>query len=225
MSDRLKSFLTKVGRFCTPYFIHQLNATANYLDTGRWFQSRGLDVGRRVEDRTALFDLVGAEICEKEVAYLEFGVWKGDSIRYWARLLKNPRSVLHGFDSFEGLPEDWNFASGRHAFSVEGAIPQVDDSRVTFFKGWFDETLRGYNVPRREVLFLTLDADIYSSTKTVLDALEDAITPGTYIYFDEFCDRMHELRAFEEFIRRTGAEFRVVGANRTLTHVVFQRIA
>lgn len=225
MSDRLKSFLTTIGRFCSPHFIHQLNATANYLETGRWFRSRGLLRGERVKDRYALFDLVGAEIADKEVAYLEFGVWKGDSIRYWAKLLKNSRSILHGFDSFEGLPEDWNFESGRHAFSVGGAVPRLDDSRVTFFKGWFEETLKEYQLPRREVLFLTLDADLYSSTKTVLDALESEITPGTYLYFDEFCDRMNELRAFEEYLNRTGTEFRLVGANNTLTHVVFQRMA
>jgi hypothetical protein len=210
MSDTLKWFLTKLGRSCSPRFIHQINATVNYLETGRWFQSRGMDIRRRVANRTTLFDVVGAEIGEKEVTYLEFGVWKGDSVRHWAGLLKHPNSVLHGFDSFEGLPEAWNLASGRQAFSVGGAIPAINASRVRFFKGWFSETLKDYQIPHRDVLFRTLDADIYSFTKTVLDALEPAITLGTFIYFDEFCDRMHELRAFEEFLQRTGAEFRVI---------------
>src|SRR5208282_2854043 len=39
---------------------------------------------------------------------LEFGVAGGTSIRHIA---SSTRSLVHGFDSFEGLPEDW---SGRH---------------------------------------------------------------------------------------------------------------
>ncbi len=224
MSDQLKALLTKAGRFASPQFIHQLNAATNYLETGRWFRARGLNTGQRVKFREELFDRVASEIGPKEVAYLEFGVWKGDTMRYWSKLLRNPRSVLHGFDSFEGLPEAWNLASGKRAFSVDGVIPNIDDSRVRFFKGWFDQTLKDYQMPAHDALVLAMDADLYSSTKTVLDALEREITPGTYLYFDEFSDRMHELRAFDEFIDRTGATVRVVGANATLTHVMFQRI-
>jgi len=36
---------------------------------------------------------------------LEFGVWKGDSIRYFAKRI--PSFKFFGFDSFEGLEEDW----------------------------------------------------------------------------------------------------------------------
>jgi hypothetical protein len=225
MSVRLKSVLTKVGGYVSPMFIHQLNATANYLETGRWFRARGFAVKQRTTLREELFDIISREIGDRAVAYLEFGVWKGDSIKYWSKLLKNPNSVLHGFDSFEGLPEAWNLASGVAAFSVGGSIPKVDDPRVRFFKGWFNETLKDYRIPPHDALVITLDADLYSSTKTVLDALEPEIGPGTYLYFDEFSDRLHELRAFDEFIERTGAKFRLVAADQTLTHVAFQRVA
>lgn len=52
--------------------------------------------------------------------YLEFGVYKGESLRYWARELKHPDSKLHGFDSFEGLPKDFdvNGRYGKSAFNV-----------------------------------------------------------------------------------------------------------
>jgi hypothetical protein len=204
--------------------IHQLNAATNYLEVGRWCESHGFDASHRFKDRYELFDLVRKEVEDKEVAYLEFGVWKGETTRYWSKSLKNPNSVLHGFDSFEGLPERWNLSSGEGAFSVDGQIPQIDDPRVKFFKGWFNETLATYQVPQREVLVVNLDADIYSSTKTVLDALEKDIKPGSFLYFDEFCDRAHELRAFDEYLERTNAKFRLVAATETLLHVVFQRI-
>ena len=36
---------------------------------------------------------------------LEFGVATGRTIRHWAKLW--PDHTIHGFDSFEGLPETW----------------------------------------------------------------------------------------------------------------------
>src|ERR1017187_1233263 len=61
------------------------------------------------------------------------------------------------------------------------AIPQIDDNRVEFFKGWF-ETLPKYRCPPHEVLVINLDADLYSPTISVLRALQINIVPGTYIY-------------------------------------------
>lgn len=36
---------------------------------------------------------------------VEGGVWKGDTIRWMAN--RYPDRNLYGFDSFEGLPENW----------------------------------------------------------------------------------------------------------------------
>jgi hypothetical protein len=224
MIDRLKSLLTRVGGYCSPRVVHRLNSVVNYLEVGRWFRTRGFRVGTPVRDRFQLFDRVTEQIGHERVAYLEFGVWMGDTMRWWSKRLAHPDSVLHGFDSFEGLPEQWNLESGQSAFSMDGKLPDIPDPRVKFFKGWFDDTLKGYVVPPHDVLFITLDADLYSSTRSVLTALEKDIHPGTYLYFDEFSDRMHEMRAFEEYIARTKAEFEVVGATLPLTHVVFRRV-
>jgi hypothetical protein len=100
----------------------------------------------------------------------------------------------------------------------------VDDPRVRFHKGWFEDTLLHYQVPPHDVLFVALDADLYSSTRTVLNALRTTSAWGRTSTLDEFSDRNHELRAFDEFIRGSGMKFRVVGATASLTHVVFQRV-
>jgi len=75
--------------------------------------------------------------------------------------------------------------------------PQIDDVRVQFFKGWFEQTLPNYKCPPHDALVLNLDADLYSSTIFALNTMQDAIVPGTYIYFDEFNHRFHELRCLQ----------------------------
>lgn len=223
MLDYFKYVLTRLGAFLSARTVDNLNASISYLKVGQWMRAKGYDTRRRYSRREELFDLVGKQVGNREVLYLEFGVFQGEATRYWSKLLLNPNSKLHGFDSFEGLPEKWLADHQKGHFSTEGAIPRMDDSRVEFFKGWFDETLPKYRCPPHEALVVNLDADLYSSTICVLKALQANIVPGTYIYFDEFNNRDHELRAFDEFINETGMTFSLVGATRTLGQVVFRR--
>jgi hypothetical protein len=225
LATQIKHLLTKVGPHTPCAVVHGLNAIANYLTVGRWFKENNLTVPVRVADRYRLFDLVEGELGETEVLYLEFGVWKGASMRYWSKLLRHAGSHLHGFDSFQGLSEDWDGQAPKGYFSTGGQPPQIDDPRVKFYKGWFEDTLPAYTLPAHERLFINMDADLYSSTKFVLLCLQERITKGTYIYFDEFSDRFHELKAFDEFLRHTGMEFRVIGADLPLSSVIFQRVA
>lgn len=220
--QELKYPLTRIGERLDAKTIHYLDSALNYLAVGRWMRVHGFDVNNRAKRREQLFDIVGSEVGDKEVLYLEFGVAEGAATRYWSKLLHNPRSKLHGFDSFEGLPEDWNLRIKKGSFSVGGEAPRIEDTRVQFFKGWFDQILPVYTVPAHEVLVLVMDADLYSSTTLVLNALENEIVPGTYIYFDEFNDRTQELRAFDNFIRDTGRNFLLLGVTRGLEHALFK---
>lgn len=221
--DLFKSLLTRVGTHPSSKTIHNLNASINYLEVGRYMRANGYNVSHRVENRLRLFDLVAQQVADRVVLYLEFGVCKGSATRYWSNLLRNPESKLHGFDSFVGLPEDWFVPKGY--FNVDGQVPQIDDPRVQFFKGWFNETLPDYKFPPYEELVIILDADLYSSTIFVLNTLEQVIVPGAYLYFDDFNYRNDELRAFDEFQKRTGMKFSVVGVSRPLSQVMFQRIS
>jgi Macrocin-O-methyltransferase (TylF) len=224
MQDIVKAMLTRVGPALSEKAIHNLNAALNYAETGRWLASRGFRPRARVKRDRELFDLIIREVADSEVLYLEFGVFEGESMRYWASRLKHPNANLHGFDSFEGLPETWNVDMRKGHFSTNGAIPQISDPRVKFFKGWFDQTLPGYVAPPHQKLVVDMDADLYSSTAYVLGRLRDLIVPGTYIYFDEFADRFNELRAFAEFVDSTGMKFEMLGGNSKFSRVVFQRV-
>jgi hypothetical protein len=220
----LKSALTRVGARCTPSVLHRLDATLDYLHVGWWMQARGFRVGSRYDLRDDVFAAIAANVADENVLYLEFGVFEGESMRFWSRALRNPSSRLHGFDSFEGLPESWTRGHERGRFSTDGRIPEIDDARARFFKGWFDQTLPTYEPPLHDRLVINVDSDLYSSADVVLRTLEPLIVPGTYLYFDEFHDRHHELRAFDELLDRTDATFRLVAASRELQHVAFQRI-
>jgi len=217
-----KYLLTRIGAGLSSRIIGSLTATTNYLEVGRWMHANGFDVSHRLGRREQLFDIVAGQVGDREVLYLEFGVFQGQATRYWSKLLRNPGSKLHGFDSFEGLPKNFVPHRQKGYFSVGGQIPQIDDVRVRFFKGWFEETLPRYKCPPHEVLILNFDADLCSATAFVLNTLQDAVVPGTYIYFDEFNHQFHELRAFDEFIKKTGLKFSLLGATRSLEHVLFQ---
>ncbi|WP_174502618.1 class I SAM-dependent methyltransferase [Acidiphilium sp. C61] len=144
---------------------------------------------------------------------LEFGVEKGLSVNCLARA--TPRMV-HGFDSFQGLPEDWaGTASARGAFDRRGTLPNVPGN-VRLHVGWFDATLPAFLAETAEpVALLHIDCDIYSSTKTVFDLLSDRIRPGTVIVFDEYFNypgwRQHEYKAFQEFCAEGGRSYRYLG--------------
>jgi hypothetical protein len=218
-----KYLLTRVGARMSRQVVHNLSSAANYLEAGRWLREHRMDPPRRSRTREKLFELIADEIANRPVLYLEFGVFHGESIRYWSRLLRNPHSHLHGFDSFEGLPEAFTLLFPKGHLTTGGEMPQINDPRVQFFKGWFQDTLPRYTAPRHEVLVINIDSDLYSSAAYVLNHFSSLMAPGTYLYFDEFADEDHELRAFEEFIEKNKhIQLEVVGATHTLSQIAFR---
>jgi hypothetical protein len=220
--------LTRIGGLLSPSQVGDLKGSLRYIELGSLLRQQGYPIERVdnwVKRREDLYDLIGAEVADREVLYMEFGVFEGYATRLWSKLLRNPKTRLHGFDSFEGLPEAWvesKRVMDKGHFSTDGAIPVIDDARVQFFKGWFDQTLATYEVPPHDVLVINFDADLYSSTKCIFDKMSPHIVPGTYLYFDEFNDPQHELRAFIEFRASSPHKFVLRGATALMRQVVFQ---
>lgn len=147
---------------------------------------------------------------------MEFGVWSGKTINRFADAL-GPSRIVHGFDSFEGLPEDWFGEFGKGRFDTQGKLPAVRPN-VVLHKGWFDETLPDF-VARNPgpVAFLHVDCDLYSSTKTIFRYLGDRIVTGTVIVFDEYFNypgwQEHEHKAFQEFVKERSLSYRWLAFN------------
>ncbi len=162
-----------------------------------------------IEGHKTPFDVLEYCLSKAEVdgLYLEFGVYSGTTINHIAERISQ---TVHGFDSFEGLPEQWGTVPpGR--FHTEGNLPDVRDN-VELHKGWFEETLPEFiKLHPQSVAFIHADADLYSSTKTILFTLKDQIVPGTVIVFDEYINypywKDHEYKAFTEFCTEFNREF------------------
>ncbi len=141
----------------------------------------------------------------------EFGVYQGSSLTQIARFF--PDRTVHGFDSFEGLPQAWGGTSnGVGAFDLGARPPELPVTNVEFHVGWFDETVPVFATEFSGPLaFAHLDADLYSSTRTVFEALGDRFVPGTVIVFDEYFGyhgwQHHEHKAFLEFLDASGLSF------------------
>ncbi len=150
--------------------------------------------------------LYALKAVEAEGLWLEFGVYEGRDIRVIAGKAPGP---VHGFDSFEGLPEDWTHFQKKGRFDRGGRLPEDVPGNVHFVKGWFEETIPEF-MKRHDgrIAFMHVDSDLYSSANTIFNEVSDRILDGTVILFDDFLNypgwKEGESKAFFEFLDRTG---------------------
>jgi len=157
--------------------------------------------------------VINKENLRQPITYIEFGVAAGHSFKWWLQQNASPESRFYGFDTFDGLPEDWGpFKKG--SFSNNNAIPEVNDSRATFYKGLFQQTLPSFianlNNSRRKVIML--DADLYSATLYALTMLSTNLNKGDIIFFDEFVVPTHEFKAYQDFITSHYVNLQLIAA-------------
>jgi len=151
--------------------------------------------------------------------YLEFGVFNASSLNFIAQRLKEAATrlgqdvpLVHGFDSFEGLPQDWRkadddgvgspssasrkaFAKGSFSLTDSNKLPDVEEN-ARLVKGWYNITvptfvqglLRAAARQRKsppQARLVHVDCDLYGSTLEVLRPLRPLLGPGTVLVFDE----------------------------------------
>jgi len=176
------------------------------LDAWRYIKSVNKKVPTIIGSNIDAFKL-GIEAAVVDGLVLEFGVRFGASIRQISALVDQD---VHGFDSFQGLPEAWH-SEAKGSYSTKGVIPSVPEN-VILHDGWFEETLPGFvELHPEPVRFMNIDCDIYSSTKTVLESFAKQIISGTVIVFDEYIGNEHwredEFKAFQEAVLKYGWKY------------------
>jgi O-methyltransferase len=197
----MSTFTKRFSAIFWPKYSHLADLVNNNAKVYSWIKTCG--AVKKVGNRPELYKYLSDGLIKNApIDYLEFGVHRGASIREWLALNTNQDSRFIGFDSFEGLPEKWNEKMDKGRFDVGGAIPQVDDDRVRFVKGWFQHTLPDFlrEFSPRSRLVINNDSDLYSSTIYTLTQLNDILSPGTIIIFDEFSSPLHEFRAFNDYL-------------------------
>ncbi len=130
---------------------------------------------------------------------LEFGVRRGTSLRHLAAIAGQE---VHGFDSFEGLPEAWGSA-GPGLLSTALQLPTVP-ANARLHPGWFEDTLPAFLAEHPgNVRFVNIDSDLHASARTVLFALAPRLVEGSVVVFDELIGnpswKEDEFKALAEF--------------------------
>lgn len=171
------------------------------------------------------FVLKSENLTNTQIDYLEFGVASGISFEWWLKENKNENSRFYGFDTFEGLPEDWGiFKKG------EMAPDQLkfQDGRFKFYKGLFQDTLPGFlkttKLDNNIRKVIHLDADLFSSTLFVLTSIYYILRPGDILIFDEFCVPNHEFFAFRIFVESFNVKYKAIGAFNNYLQVALEII-
>ena len=154
------------------------------------------------QNKDELWDFAVQNYYEKRnsITYVEFGVFEGSSIKYFAKQNNNEHSVFIGLDSFEGLPSDWG-PMPKGTFDTNGLTPKTNDKRIRFVKGWFQRSWNDADSLIKdfldENLFVHYDADLYSSTLFALTKI-DAYGKEYFAIFDEFFNE--EMLALDAYI-------------------------
>ena len=148
-------------------------------------------------------------------AIVECGVFKGQSLLTWAKLVEifcagDTFKKIIGFDTFSGFPS-LNEKDGKKlphrdkivgGFNAESFLPVLEkiidinqrDSmiprfkRVEIVKGDVNKTIPQFvkEHPGMRISLLHIDLDIYEPTKTTLDYLYPLVSPGGVVLLDEY---------------------------------------
>ena len=158
-------------------------------------------------NRWALFDHM-ITLSKKNRPFYEFGVWRGEAFKYLIKTFEKG----YGFDTFDGLPENWHEEKAG-TYSSYGNIPKIDGGE--FIVGKFEDTLPGFFAKKKpKASIINFDADLYSSTIFALNYSKPVIDKHTILIFDEFIMNEKweedEFKALEEFCKANNYTYEVL---------------
>ena len=148
-----------------------------------------------IKNKSDYFKFINEEIIKNEaIDYLEFGVYEGGTILDWPKINTNKNSRFFAFDKF---PPKY-------------PIPEIDDDRVHFVKGLFQETLhdflKDFKPNSKLVIFINLNKKF--DTLYCLSELDKILNEKCIIMFDQFGNLQHEFIAFHNYVKSFRRDFK-----------------
>lgn len=198
---------------------------SNIISLSRWLSKQPRKAGmlndffvlkRDYNKRYQLYQQVveGYQLKEEAIDYLELGVCGGQSFEWWLAANKNADSNFYGFDTFEGLPENWGVFFNKGDMYAQ--VPKLNDARAEFIKGLFQQTLipflKTHPLDNGKRKVIHLDADLFSSTLFSLATLFPYLQKGDILFFDEFNVPNHEFYALKIFSEAFYIQTELIGA-------------
>jgi O-methyltransferase len=148
---------------------------------------------------------------------VECGCWKGGASAILGYIGLQENRKLWLFDSFQGLPNPTAIDGLRtKEMFLEGKINKcigsvrdvqeimkklkIDMEKIVIRKGWFQDTLPTAKDEIERIAMLHIDADWYSSVKTVLENLYDRVVKNGVIAIDDYGPWEGCKKAVDEFL-------------------------
>ena len=165
-----------------------------------------------------------AEVRDLPGAVCEFGVAQGCTSALMANEIRDEATVLHLFDSFQGLPapserdelKDDIFKLGSMAaYAGQMAVAQehveaqlraigFPRGRVEIHAGFIESTLRNWAALPSLVKMADVDLDFFEGTKRALEFLDCACRTGSIVVVDDYGYFSTGVKtAVDEFVART----------------------
>ena len=158
--------------------------------------------------------------------FLEFGVFKGDSINLFANNLKKINAEIYGFDAFKGLKDEWMTQEYNPVgtFNVKGKKPKIEKN-VELIDGWVEDTVKKFILnANKKIAFVHFDMDTYSSTSFVLKLIKNNFQSGTIILFDEFYGfpnwEKYEFKALKEQLDENSFQYIAFGTRQACIQII-----
>jgi hypothetical protein len=96
------------------------------------------------------------------------------------------KNSIYGFDSFEGLREDWkgyHITSG--TFNLNKKVPQLKKNIIPIV-GWIQDTLPSFLFEKKpKINFMHIDTDTYATAKFILENTKKYLSKNSIVVFDE----------------------------------------
>ena len=148
-----------------------------------------------IKTKSDYFKFINDNILKNEsIDYLEFGVYEGGTIIDWPKINTHKDSRFFAFDKF---PPKY-------------PIPKINDDRVHFIKGLFQETLHefidNFQVKSKLVIFINLNKKF--DTLYCLSELDKILNEKSILMFDQFGNLLNEFIAFHTYVKSFKRDFK-----------------